>query len=197
MSTIVVERQRAALSPMRLAAWSMIVGAVLQMALGSPPVAVHQNPASPVFGLVATLNAASHLLLLVGIVGLARSGAVGGRRLATTGLTLTLGGLGLLIVAEVVWWSVGEAAAEPLYSTATLALALGPILAGVALVRAGRWTGWHRFTLLACGLYVPLVLLPSFALPGAAMNYAIGIWGVCWLLLGLAQRAEAALAAAR
>jgi hypothetical protein len=35
-----------------------------------------------------------------------------------------------------------------------------------------------------------VVLLPSFALPGFASNYAIGIWGVCWLLLGRALRAE-------
>ncbi len=59
------------------------------------------------------------------------------------------------------------------------------------MVRAGRWTGWRRFAPLACGLFIPLVLFPSFALPGYAMNYSIGLCGVCWLLLGLALRAEA------
>jgi hypothetical protein len=34
-------------------------------------------------------------------------------------------------------------------------------------------------------------MLPSFALPGFAMHYAIGAWGVCWLLLGVSQLAEA------
>lgn len=47
------------------------------------------------------------------------------------------------------------------------------------------------FTPLTCSLFIPLVLFPSFALPGYAMNYAIGLWGVCRLLLGLALRPEA------
>jgi hypothetical protein len=54
------------------------------------------------------------------------------------------------------------------------------------VLRARVWSGWHRLTPLACGVYILVVLLPSFALPGLAMHYAIGLWGVCWLLLGLA-----------
>jgi hypothetical protein len=110
--------------------------------------------------------------------------------LAAAGLSLTLLGLVVLVAAEAAWLA-GLGGADALYGLATLALALGPILAGVAIARAGRWGGRRRFALLACGLYVPLVLLPSFALPGFAMNYALGIWGVCWLLLGWSLRAEA------
>jgi hypothetical protein len=39
------------------------------------------------------------------------------------------------------------------------------------------------------GLYMVLLLL-SFALPGYASNYAIGICGVCWVLLVFALRAS-------
>jgi hypothetical protein len=55
------------------------------------------------------------------------------------------------------------------------------------VLRAERCAGWRRFTPLACGLFIPLVLLPSFALRGFAMHYALGAWGVCWLLLGLSM----------
>ena len=99
--------------------------------------------------------------------------------------------LAVLIVAEATSL-VAMDAAEAFFGVATLALALGLIVAGAAVAKAGRWSGWRRFCPLACGLYIPLVLLPSSALPGFAMNYAIGIWGVCWLLFGLALRVEAA-----
>jgi hypothetical protein len=167
----------------------MIAGALLMIALGSPLLAGQQNPDAPAFGLIAALNAVSHLLLLVGVVGLARAGVVGRGILAAAGLGLTLFGLVVLVVAEATWLA-GLGIAEALYGVATVALGLGPILAGVAVLRAGRWQGWRRFALLACGLYVPLVLLPAMTLPGPAMNYAIGLWGVCWLLVGLAMRAE-------
>jgi hypothetical protein len=68
---------------------------------------------------------------------------------------------------------------------------VGLILAGVAVIRARQWEGWRRFTPLACGLFIVAVLL-SFGLPGYASNYPIGLWGVCWLLFGLALRTEAA-----
>ena len=189
MGAVTVDRAGAGSWSVALTAWAMIGGALLQVVLGFP-LAAHQDPSSPVFGLIATLNAVSHLLLLAGMVGLARSGAAGRDRLAVGGLGLTLLGLAMLVVAEAVWLS-GQGDPGALYGVATLALGLGPILAGVAVIRAGRWGGWRRFTLLACGLYVPLALLPSMALPGPAMNYAIGLWGVCWLLLGVALRSAA------
>ncbi len=59
-------------------------------------------------------------------------------------------------------------------------------------LRTGRWSGWHRFTPLAAGLFFVVVVMPSFALPGRDFEYAIAVWGVCFLLLGMAMRAEAA-----
>ena len=55
---------------------------------------------------------------------------------------------------------------------------------------APRWAGRRWPAALDCGLFIPLILMPSFALPGYAPNYAIGLWGICWLLLGVALRAE-------
>jgi hypothetical protein len=173
-----------------MAGWCLVVGALLAMVLGIA-LAPFQSPDSPSFGLVTTLNAVDHLLFIVGIVGLVRSKAAGHGGLAVAGRALTLAGLGVLVVAEFVSL-IDMSVASTLFGVATLSLALGLILAGVAVLRAGRWVGWRRFTPLACGLYIPLVLFPSFALPGLAMHYALGLWGVPWLLLGMALLAERA-----
>jgi len=188
MTTIALEQRRAGDSLITLAVWSLIAGALLQMVLGIPLASLQAQTPPPLA--IPVLNAISHLLLMVGVAGLVRSGAAGRGWLAISGLALTLLGLAVLVVAEASWLAQ-LGVADTLYGVATLALTLGLLLAGAAVVRAGRWTGWHRFTLLACGLFIPLVLFPSFALPSPAMNYALGLWGVCWLLLGLALRAEA------
>ena len=188
MAANTLDQPCVALSPLALLAWSTIVGAVLTFVLGVP-LASFEAADSPLWW-VPVLNAVSHLLLLVGVVGLVRSGAAGRGGLAASGLWLTLLGLALNSVAEFAWL-IGTSAIDALFGMSALAITLGLILAGVAMVRGGRWTGSHRFTPLACGLYIPLVVGPAFALPGLLPHYAIGGWGVCWLLLGLAQRAEA------
>ncbi len=189
MTTSTLERGRARDSLITLAAWAIIAGALLQIVLGIPLASLQAQDPPPTA--IPVLNIISHLLLMAGVAGVARSGAAGQSRVGVVGLAVALLGLTVLVVAEVSWLA-GLAATEVLYGIATLAMVLGLILAGVAVARAGRWAGWHRFILLACGLFIPLVLIPSFALPGLAMNYAIGLWGVCWLLLGLALRSEAA-----
>jgi hypothetical protein len=188
MTTNTLTPARAGRPPLAPLAWATIAGAILTFVLGIALAPFQAQEPPPWW--IPSLNAVSHLLLLAGFVELARSGAAGRGRLATSGLGLTILGLAVLTVAELVWLAGG--AADALYGVATLAFTPGLILLGVAVLRAGRWTGWHRFTPLACGLFVPLVMFPAFALPGTAANYAIGFWGVCWLLLGVAQLAEGA-----
>ncbi len=187
MQSTLIERRDTGEGLVTLAAGSTIAGALLQIGLGLL-LAPHQNPGSPIFGLISSLNATSHVLLLLGVAGLLRSGALGPSWLGRGGLMFTLAGLGVLIVAEVVSL-IDPEFATILFSLATLAMVVGLIGAGVATLRDGRWTGWQRLTPLACGLFLALIVLPSFALPGYAANYAIGAWGGCWLLLGLAMRA--------
>lgn len=188
MTAQTLDQPRVVQSPLLLAGWSTIVGGVTTIVLGIPLASFQAH--EPTLWWVPLLNAVGHLFLLAGVIGLARAGAAGRGGLATGGLGLTLLGFATLTVAEIAWLA-GSGAADVLYPVATLALLLGLVLTGVATLRAGRWGGWHRFTPLACGLYLPLVLLPSFALPGLAMHYGLGAWGVCWLLLGVAQLAEA------
>ncbi len=188
MTANALDHPRFAESTSPLPAWCTIVGGVLTFALGFPLVSFQAQEPPPWW--IPALNAVSHLLLIAGVVGLARVGAGGRGPLATISLGLSLLGLATLTVAEFIWL-VLPSASDAFYGIASLAMMVGLILLGIAVVRARRWTGWHRFAPLACGLFIPLVMGPSFALPGYAANYAIGLWGVCWLLLGVALLAEA------
>ena len=188
MSTATFEQRRTGDALTSLAAWGLIAGGQL-IVVGGIPLASFQAQ-NPPPAAIPVLNIIIHLLQMAGVVGLLRSEAAGRGRLAVAGPALTLFGFAVLVPAEAAWLTQ-LGVADTLFSVATLALMLGLLLAGAAVVRARRWTGWHRFTPLACGLFIPLVLYPSFGLPGLAMHYALGLWGVCWLLLGLALRAEA------
>src|SRR4029453_17510702 len=102
MTTTVVDRPHVGDAPILLSAWCMIAGGAMMIVLGIP-LAPFQDSNSPAFGLIAALNAVSHLMLLAGVVGLARSGAAGRGRLAAVGLGLTLLGLVVLVAAEAAW----------------------------------------------------------------------------------------------
>jgi hypothetical protein len=170
-----------------MTAWAVIAGAILQFVLGIPM--AHLEAETPPSAMIVALNILNHLLLVAGIAGLARSEAAGRGWLATSGLGLSQLGFAVIVLAEASWL-LTTTATEALFGVRTLVLLLGLILAGIAVVKAGRWQGWHRFTPLACGMFIAVVVLPSFALPGYASHYAIGIWGVCWLLFGVTLRAE-------
>lgn len=174
-------------------AWALVAGAALQLLLGIPLAPLQDH--DPGLWQIAALNALSHVLLFVGIIGVVRSRAVGRSLFAGAGLALILLGLADLVVGEAVWATAGEDVAVLFYSTGTLALMVGLIIAGVAVVRTGQWRSWQRYTLLATGLYILLVLLPVLStLSGSAPSIAIGVWGVCWLLVGLALRQRPATA---
>ena len=61
----------------------------------------------------------------------------------------------------------------------------GMTMAGVAVARAAVWHGASRFSLLAVGLYIPLVMVPSMFVHGLWFHYAIGLWGLVLLWLGV------------
>jgi hypothetical protein len=135
------------------------------------------------------VNILHWLLLMAGIAGLARSQAAGRGWLAPSSVSPSLVGFALLVVGEASWL-LSTSTTVTLFGLGTLVLLLGLLLVGVAVVRAGRWEDWHPYMPLACGVFLAAVVIPSFALPGYASHFAIGIWGVCWLLFGVALRAE-------
>jgi hypothetical protein len=57
------------------------------------------------------------------------------------------------------------------------------ILVAVA-VRAGRLTGWRRWTLLGVGAYQTTLILVPVLLGAAGPSWPA--WQVCWVLVGVA-----------
>jgi hypothetical protein len=136
----------------------------------------------------------THVLVLIGIVGLARSGATGAGLLGRIGLELALLAGTAFIPSEITIpfnYQLGNA----LDGICGPALGLGMIFAGVAVLRAGRWQGWGRFIPLLFGLYPFLVIMPFIVATGTPNFASIGGWGLFTLLLGVALRAESATGA--
>jgi hypothetical protein len=74
---------------------------------------------------------------------------------------------------------------------ASVIAALGFVLAGIAVLRAGHWRGWGRFTPLLCGVFVFVALLPVQFVQPSAFLWPVAGWSACLLLLGLALRGQA------
>jgi hypothetical protein len=151
-----------------------------------------------VFQLTEVLWTITHVLTLIGVIALARSGLVGSARLARLGLPITLVGMALLVPTELGFAFIADAAEDStasMVSGTAIGLAatvagVGFVLAGVATLRRGSWTGWGRWTPLACGLWVILVLLPVQGLWPSLFLWTIAGWSVCLSILSSALIGE-------
>jgi uncharacterized membrane protein len=164
----------------------LVIGPLQQIAPVEPP--------SLDFSIRNGLIALTHALVLVGIIGLARSGAAGDGWLGKIGLGLAII-MGALFIPAELSIQVNLPLGSTLDGICSMGLGLGMILTGIAVLRAGRWQGWTRFIPLLFGLYPFLLIMPYVFLTGAPNFVAIGGWGVFSLLLGVALRAEDAVAA--
>ncbi|TPG13434.1 hypothetical protein EAH86_19095 [Pedococcus bigeumensis] len=106
-------------------------------------------------------------LFVVTLVAFARSGAVGASRPGRIGAWMAVAGSIVYVAAHAVSLTFRDArlddpagrVAITLFVLATLLTAVGFILAGVAVARAGCWTAWRRYPVLAVGVWV-LCMLP-------------------------------------
>lgn len=143
-------------------------------------------------GIVIVANA----LTLVGVFGLARSGAVGEGWLARVGLVIAIIASALFLPFEVLV-AVNLELGGAMLGLSALAQGLGLLLAGIAMLRAGYWGGWHRFTPLLCGLYTFLVLIPALGLSDGYNAWALAGWQIPFALLGVALYREGSEAVQR
>ena len=135
-------------------------------------------------------------MILIGILGLIRSGVAGDGRAARIGGPLAAGGTALLFVAELLSLlvidtaeSAGSASAVgAVFGLATILATVGMLVLGVATLREGRWEDWRRFTPLLCGLVV-LLLVPIQLT--SALWLGVGVYGLCFAALGVALLREA------
>ena len=172
MNSIARQRGRSTESVVALAPWCLIAAALLPLAAtrGWATYTVH------------------HVLLFVAMVGLGWSGVLGSGWLARAAGVLSAAGFAALAVAEPLF-VVSKSASFPFYGIGTLGVTVGLFLMGLAVLRARRWSGWHRFTPLLAGLVFAVLVIPSLAL-NRDLAYPIGLWGVCFLLMGISMREE-------
>ncbi|MDX8031377.1 hypothetical protein SK803_14205 [Lentzea sp. BCCO 10_0856] len=157
---------------------------------------------SDAFVLVCVLYAVFHALVLVGVLGFARSGATGTSRVARTGGALAVAGTGVLLVAELASIlfradpldATGPSIVGGVFGLGTLLIGVGFLMAGVATVRAGQWQGWRRYVPLAAGVWT--TVLVGLAATGG-LTLGVGVYGLCMLALGLALRTPVAATRAR
>ena len=185
-----------------LAGWLCAAGAAAGVASGLvtafvPPAVtmnMYRYPFSPGGYTAAQLvYAANHLLLLAGLLGIGRARAARGASWVTGA---AIGAFGLLLLTGCEIWAlrVTDMAADgpqsgPLnaaYGVATIASGIGLILAGIAVVRTGRWRGWARWTPLALGVLVFVVVIPGLFGTFLEARLAITAWMLAWTALGVA-----------
>jgi hypothetical protein len=140
----------------------------------------------------------THVLTFLGALAVARSGLVRPTRGTRVAMAAMLSGMALLVPSE-----LGFVLAARDHDDDTLPNALGggigigAVLAGlgftavgVAVLTSRRWRGWGRWTPLACGLFVLLVLLPVQAARPSVFLWPVAGWSACLGLLGIALVAQ-------
>lgn len=138
-----------------------------------------------------------HLLILLGLVGLVRSDAVGDLGWGATGFTVAIVGRMIFLVGELAAILVGH---DDLFvfPVAAVLTGVGMIVGGIAVVRARRWKGALRFAPLAMGAYPFVAMFPVLAATGERPDTLLSCWGLMMLAVGLGMtRATASRARAR
>jgi hypothetical protein len=121
------------------------------------------------------------LLLTVAILAL-RARVAG---VARTALAVAGAGMALFALAHV-YTLVDADTAILLFSVFLVVLALGMVVAGIALARV--WRGPARFVPLLCGVW-PLATIPAGAAIGDLPHFgAVAVWGLCWVAFGVLAR---------
>lgn len=135
-----------------------------------------------------------HLGLVAGIAALARAEIMAQGWSARLGAGLALSGMALLAVTELIAITArnstypgdGTGLLDALYGVSSLAVGVGLILAGIAIRRAGRWTGWRGLVVLVAGIFVFVPMTPALMGPFVLARLAITVWMLLFAALGYA-----------
>jgi hypothetical protein len=137
-----------------------------------------------------------HLLILVGLVGLVRSGAAGESAWGTRGFAVAIVGRIIFLVGEVAALAVGHDDLF-LFPVAAVLTGVGMITGGVAVVRARRWEGPLRYAPLAMGVYPFVAMFPVLAITGERPDTLMSCWGLMMFAVGFAMTRATATREAR
>ena len=135
-----------------------------------------------------------HLGLLAGIAALARAAVMAPGRSARWGTWLAASGMALLAITELIAITArnstypgdGTGLLDVLYGVSSMAVGVGLILAGIAVRRRGRWTGWRGVVVLVAGIFVFVPMTPALMGPFILARLAITVWMLLFAALGYA-----------
>lgn len=179
-------------------AGTLVASAVTGVVMGSTDVSedLYRYPWSESGYVAFTLVAAVlHALVFAGLLGFRRSGAAGYTRWANAGSILALAGTAGLFVAELLTFSVANGSddadaagrVDAVFGLSTIPLIVGMIALAVTTLRAGVWRDWRRFAPVACA--VAVVLIGPIQMT-SILWAGVGLYGLCFLALGLALIAD-------
>lgn len=149
------------------------------------------------FAAIQVWFAFQHLGLLVGILallgaGVLGAGVLGGGRLGRLGVSVAAVGMSLLTVTEVLAVTARHSALDEhaylnaLYGVSSILSGVGLIAAGVAIRRAGAWTGWRSWVVLVGGVWVFVPMFPAMVAGFLAARLGITGWMLVFAALGWA-----------
>jgi hypothetical protein len=159
-----------------VAAAGFVVDAVVGMLV---PALAYEAP--PVWW-DAVLRAVLHLGQIAAAVAVIRAGLAGNGLVARIGLALWVIGSVGFTAGELVY-VVSPGASDSVFQYASLAMLVGMVMAGIAVLRTRRWPGPGRFLPLVTGLYI--IPLTVALIAGVAPLVALAGYALLWVLLGL------------
>ncbi|GGU13074.1 hypothetical protein [Lentzea flava] len=184
-----------------------VASAILAVAVVQPSTTVPDTMwsypwPSDTFVLVCLVYAVFHALVLVGVLGFARSGAAGTGRAARAGGLLAVAGTAVLFIAELAsilyrtepLSATGPSIVGAIFGLGTVLTALGILMTGVTTLRAGVWQDWRRYVPLVTGVWSALLVGLAAT---SALAIGVGVYGLCILALGVALRTPAPATTAR
>ena len=135
-----------------------------------------------------------HLGLAAGIAVLAGADIMSPGRNARWGIGLAVSGMAMLAVTELIAITArnstypgdGTGLLDALYGISSVAVGVGLILAGLAVHRRGRWTGWRGLVVLVAGIFVFVPMMPALMGPFVLARLAITVWMLLFAALGYA-----------
>lgn len=186
-SDVSFKRAMARRGPMLLIAAAVTALAVTALAMWlDPALATPKTPDYIASGVVMTLV---DLAAGLGFTGLAFAGAVRPGRFSTLAFAIAIAASFAMVPAELLL-RVDFAVGNALYGVVGPLQAIGLVLVGIAIVTAHRWHSWGRFTVLALGLYVPLVMVPVLVASGGTSLAALAGYHALILAVGIGFRIE-------
>jgi hypothetical protein len=152
------------------------------------------------FSAIQVWFALQHFGLLLGLIALRWTGALGQSTLGRIGhLVAVASMLGLALTEVAAILPANDTKDSPLvgllgaaYGVTSIALGAALVVEGIAVLRAKVWHGWQRWIPLALGVWVFVPMLPALALSFVGARFAIAGWMLLFAALGwiLMRRAE-------